>query len=213
MCWSESADLVMGGVITGIGLVGIGLARDRRDIPLAALPVLLGAHQLIESRIWSESAGEGSVIRGPAVVAWTAIAFLILPVLVPAVLLRAERRRRRVQYLAALLGLPVAAVMAYAIRSGTFATDRGHVMEYGAGIPGQPLVLAGYLIAVCVPFLTSPERTMRELGVALVLGAVAATAANVLAFASIWCALAAIVSLIIVRRTVHASRHLPPEQI
>jgi hypothetical protein len=210
VCWSASADLAAGSVVAGIGLVAVAVARDRRDVPLAALPVLLGVHQLIESHIWSESAGEGSVLRGPAVTAWTFIAFVLLPVFVPAALLYAERERRRVQYVAAAIGLPVAAVMGFAIRSGVHATDRGHVLEYGAGVPLQSVVLAGYLFATCVPFLTSPEPTLRELGVALVIGAAIAAAIDVLAFASIWCAFAALVSVLVVRRTAHAARRPTP---
>jgi hypothetical protein len=190
--------------------VGVGLARDRRDVPLAALPVLLGAHQLIESHLWARSPGEGSVLRGPAVIAWTLIAFVVLPLFVPAALLYAERARRRVQFVAAGIGVPVAAILGYALRTGAHARDGGHVMNYGAGIPLLPLVLAGYLVATCLPFLTSPEPTMRELGVALSVGALAAVAVGVLAFASIWCAFAAVVSVLVVRRTVHAAHHLAP---
>jgi hypothetical protein len=213
MCWSAQADLVAGTVITGIGLVGIGLARDRRDVPLAALPVLLGAHQLIESHLWARSPGEGATLRGPAVIAWTLIAFVVLPLFVPGALLYAERRRRRVQFLAAAIGVPVAGVLGFALRNGAYATDRGHVMNYGAGIPLLPAVLAGYLVATCVPFLTSPEPTMRELGVALSVGALVAVALDMLAFASVWCAFAAVVSVLVVRRTVHSAHHLAPALI
>jgi hypothetical protein len=210
VCWSAQADFVAGTLITGIGLAGVGLARDRRDVPLAALPVLLGVHQLIESHLWSRSPGDGSVLRGPAVNAWALIAFVLLPLFAPAALLYAERERRRVQFSAAAVGVPVAAVLGFAIRSGADATDHGHVMNYGAGIPLLPVVLAGYFVATCLPFLTSPEPTMRELGAALSLGALAAAALDVLAFASIWCAFAAVVSMLVVRRTIHAAHHLAP---
>lgn len=213
MCWSESVDVIVGSIVVGIGVVGIGITRDRRDLPLAALPVVLGAHQLIESRIWAASAGSGSVLRGPSVTLWTVIAFVLLPVFVPVALLCAERQRGRAQYLAAAVGAPVAAVMTYAVSGGAHAIDHGHVMAYGAGVPYQPLVLAGYFIATCLPFLTSPESTMRELGVALVIGAAAATALNVLAFASVWCAFAAMVSVLVVRRTARVGRSLAPELV
>ena len=67
----------------------------------------------------------------------------------------------------------------------------------------------GYLFATCLPFLTSYERTMRELGVALGAGALLAALIAAYAFASIWCAFAAGVSLLVVRRTAHAAQHLP----
>jgi hypothetical protein len=213
VCWSSSADFAAGSVVVGVGLAGLLLARERRDVPLAVLPILLGSHQLIESRIWSESTGRGSVIRGPAVTAWTIIAFVVLPVFVPVVLLIAERQRRRVQYLAAAIGLPVAVVMGFAVANGRSAIDRGHVMDYGVGVPHLTVVLAGYLIATCLPFLASPESTMRELGVALIVGAAAATAIDRMAFASVWCAFAAIVSVLIVRRTRYAAEYLAPADL
>jgi hypothetical protein len=212
VCWSEPADLIMGSVVAGIGLVGIGVSRDRHDVPLAALPVLLGAHQLIESRIWHASAGPGSELHGTAVTLWTLIAFVVLPLFVPAAMLYAERRRNRVQWFAAVCGVPVAVLMAIEVSRGGQATDHGHVLTYGAGdgVRLLPVAFGLYLIATCLPFLASPEPTMRELGIGLVIGAVAATVADVAAFASIWCALAALVSVLIVRRTVHASRYLCP---
>lgn len=141
---------------------------------------------------------------------WALIAFVVLPLYVPAALLYAERERRQVQFVAGAVGVPVAAVLAYAVLNGAHATDGGHVMNYGADIPLLPVVLAGYLVATCLPFVTSPEPTMRELGVALSIGAGAATTVGVLSFASIWCAFAAVVSVLIVRRTVHAAHHLVP---
>jgi hypothetical protein len=201
VCWSETADLAAGAVVAGIGVIGAAMVRERRDLPLAAVPIVLGAHQLLESRIWSASAGTGSVIRGPMVTAWAVIAFVLLPVFVPVAVLCAERHRPRVQYLALACGVPVTAVMTYAVSGGAQAMDHGHVLQYGIGVPHQPVVLTGYLIATCLPFLTSPEPPLRELGVALVIGAAAATALDVMAFASVWCALAALVSVLLVRRT------------
>jgi hypothetical protein len=205
MCWFATADLTAGCVVAGIGVLGMGLARQLSDVPLAALPVLLGAHQLIESQIWARSPGAGAVLRGTAVTAWTVIAFVVLPVFVPLVLLIAERERRRIQYATAAVGLAVAAFMGVAVGSGVHATDDGHVMDYGVGVPWLPVFLVGYLVATCVPFLTSHEPTTRELGVALLLGAALAALIDAVAFASVWCAFAAVVSVLILRRTVHVS--------
>jgi len=212
MCWSAQADLIVGVAITGVGITGIAFARDRHDVPLATLPILLGAHQLVEAHLWSRSAGEGSVLRGPSVTAWTLLAFVVLPLFVPAALLYAERQRRRVQFITGAVGIPVAAVMAFAVLNGNHAVDAGHVMHYRAGIPLLPVVVVGYLVTTCVPLLTSPEATMRHLGMTLSVGAVLVAAADVLAFASTWCALAAVASVLIVRRTVHATRHLTPNR-
>lgn len=213
MCWSATADVVIGTGVVVVGAVAVALVRDRRDLPLAALPLLLGAHQLIEAHVWASSTGEGSVVTGGFVTVWTLIAFAVLPVYVPFALLIGERERRRVQWVAAAVGGPVAVVMTVSVAHGSTATDHGHVLDYGAGIPLLPLVLVGYLVAACVPFLSSPEPTMRELGVALVIGAAVAGIVDLLAFASMWCAFAAVVSVLVVRRTRHASAHLRPSLV
>ncbi|MFD7944911.1 DUF6629 family protein, partial [Streptomyces sp. NPDC059744] len=66
MCWSATADLVAGSGIAAIGVVCVARTRRSRDLPLAALPLLLGAHQIIESFIWRSDGGAGpaSVARG-----------------------------------------------------------------------------------------------------------------------------------------------------
>ena len=211
MCWSATADLAAGSLIVGIGVLGVGLAREFRDVPLAALPALLGAHQLIESRIWAQSPGQGAVLSGTAVTTWTVIAFVVLPVFVPVALLVAERKRRGIQYFAAAVGVTVSWWLSAAVASGVHATDHGHVMDYGVGVSWLPVVLAGYFVATCLPFLTSYEPTMRELGVVLLMGAGAAAVIDTVAFASIWCGFAAVVSVLVVRRTVHASHRLAEE--
>lgn len=211
MCWSASADLAAGTVIVALGALGVALARHKRDLPLAALPLVFGVHQLLESRIYHESYGQGDVLTGGLVTAWTFIAFALLPAYAPLALLLAERQRTRPQWGCAACGIPVAIVMLFVVFGGsTHALDRGTVMDYGGGIPLLPLILGLYLVATILPFVLSPERTMRELGIGLVVGAIAAGLIDTVGFASIWCAFAAVVSVLIVRRTRHASENLAP---
>lgn len=79
MCWSATADLVAGAGVTAVGLACVTRVRGVRDLPLAALPLLLGAHQIVEAMVWD--AGGGS---GPATVVWAVIALPLLAVWVPA---------------------------------------------------------------------------------------------------------------------------------
>lgn len=75
MCWSATADLVAGTAIAAVGVACVAQVRRARDLPLAALPLLLGAHQVIESVVWRSAGG-----AGPATVAWAVIALPLLPV-------------------------------------------------------------------------------------------------------------------------------------
>ncbi|MGY3062310.1 hypothetical protein ACVWZD_006608 [Streptomyces sp. TE3672] len=74
MCWSATADLVAGTGIAAIGVACVARVRRVRDLPLAALPLLLGAHQIIESVIWRSGGG-----TGPATLAWAVVALPVLP--------------------------------------------------------------------------------------------------------------------------------------
>ncbi|AUG82209.1 hypothetical protein CFP65_7639 [Kitasatospora sp. MMS16-BH015] len=82
MCWSAEADLVAGTVVAGLGVWCLAGVQRARDVPLAALPLLLGVHQLIEALVWwgvDRPAGAGW-----AVTAWAVIALPVLPLLVSA---------------------------------------------------------------------------------------------------------------------------------
>ncbi len=108
MCWSATADLVVGTGIAAIGVACVARVRRARDLPIAALPLILGAHQIIESVVWRSDGG-----AGPATTAWAVIALPLLPVWVPfGVLLAAPRSARRLLMIPALVGLVTAVTLA-----------------------------------------------------------------------------------------------------
>ena len=82
MCWSATADLVAGAGIACVGVACVARVHRRGDLPLAALPLLLGVHQLVEARVWQVGGG-----TGPATVAWAVIALPLLAVWVPVAVL------------------------------------------------------------------------------------------------------------------------------
>ncbi|MGW6984293.1 DUF6629 family protein [Streptomyces sp. NPDC054932] len=91
MCWSATADLVAGTVVCAVGVVCVARVRRARDLPVAALPLLLGAHQLVEAAVWDTGGG-----CSPAATAWAVIALPLLALWVPAgVLLAAAPGGRR----------------------------------------------------------------------------------------------------------------------
>ncbi|MFJ3964731.1 DUF6629 family protein [Streptomyces sp. NPDC090036] len=49
MCWSARADLVAGTVVAAAGIVCVARVRRAPDLPVAAMPLLLGVHQLVEA--------------------------------------------------------------------------------------------------------------------------------------------------------------------
>jgi hypothetical protein len=204
MCWSPTADLAAGTVVCGIGVLALGRVRRPRDLPLACLPLLLGAHQLIESVVWRGADGTVSAAAAHvAVLAWAAIAFPLLPAFVPLAVLCAiwphRAARRRVLPLCAL-GLASSAVLAYSLAAHSVtAVAQGHVLTYSLEIPVGSAVIAGYLLSTLGAPLFAGNPDLRLFGLVAAAGAAVCVLVWQLAFASTWCAFAAVVSLMLVR--------------
>ncbi|MFJ1646571.1 DUF6629 family protein [Streptomyces sp. NPDC088258] len=197
MCWSATADLVVGAGITAVGVACVVGTRAARDLPLAALPLILGAHQIVESAVWRAGGGPG-----PATLAWAVIAFPLLAVWVPfAVLLAAGRGARRRLIPSAAAGLATAAYLSYRLSRTTVTADiRGHTVGYVLDLPFAPLVVMAYLVATVGSLLLGGDRAVRLLGVVVAAGAALCAALWRLEFVSTWCALAAVASVLLLRR-------------
>ncbi|MEU7072255.1 DUF6629 family protein [Streptomyces narbonensis] len=194
MCWSATADLWAGLGIGAVGLASIASVRRAGDVPLAALPLLMGAHQVVEAAVWRSGGG-----AGPATLAWAVIALPLLPVWVPAGVLTAARpadRRRLSVPLAA--GLATAAVLAHHLAARPVTAEiRGHTLGYVVDLPHAALLLVGYLLATVGALLLARDRILRLLGLLTGVGAVVCALLWSAEFVSTWCALAAVASLVL----------------
>ncbi|MCX5135212.1 DUF6629 family protein [Streptomyces sp. NPDC060011] len=192
MCWSATADLVAGAGIAAVGAASVARVRRRADLPLAALPLLLGAHQIVESRVWDAGGG-----TGPATVVWAVIALPLLALWVPVgVLCAAPTRARRRLLLPLASGVATAAALAYALVAHPVTAEiRGHTMGYAVRLGRPELVIAGYLFATVGALLLSGDRGLLLIGALMGGGAVICWALWELEFVSTWCAFAAVGSV------------------
>src|SRR5580700_5069383 len=110
MCFSPQGDLVGGVVVMGIGVDAWRHLRGRSEyLVVAALPLVLGAHQIDESFVWWGL--QGVVPRGVGTVAmWIYLLFalVVLPVLAPLLVLGIEPTARRRWRLAPFVAVGVA---------------------------------------------------------------------------------------------------------
>lgn len=195
MCWSATADLVAGVGIAAVGVASVTLAaRHPRDLPLAALPLLLGAHQIIEAAVWRNNGG-----TGPTTLAWAVIALPLLALWVPAAVLCAappSARRRLLLPLAA--GTATAAALAYALATRTVTAEiRGHTVGYSLGLPQPELIVLGYLFATIGCLLLSGDRGLVLFGVLVAVGAAVSVVLWRQEYISTWCASAAVCSVVL----------------
>jgi hypothetical protein len=201
MCFSPEADLVAGVVVSGVGIDALRHVKETKQYPLAALPLLLGAHLLVEVYVWWGEAGRVSELTAHAAT-WVYLAFAlgVLPVLVPVAILAIEpdERRRRILMPLVVVGAGVAALyMASLIAGPIDAAVEGCCLAYDTGPGYHPLLGALYAVVTCFPMLVSSHRRIVVFGVVNL--PVAAMIGWLLAanLASLWCAWAAVTSVLI----------------
>ncbi|MEX0169974.1 DUF6629 family protein [Streptomyces sp. LMG1-1-1.1] len=197
MCWSATADLWAGLGITAVGVASLASVRRPADAPLAALPLLLGAHQVVEAAVWHAGGG-----TGPATLAWAVIALPLLPLWVSGGVMAAARPADRPRLRAPLAaGVATSAFLAYRLATHPVSAEvRGRTLGYGVDLPYAPLVMAGYLLATVGALLLARDRVLRILGIVTGSGAIVCAVLWGGTFVSTWCALAAAASLLVLFR-------------
>jgi hypothetical protein len=199
VCFSPEADVVGGLVICAIGVDAVRHAGQRRELTaLAWIPLLLGAHQLIESLVWLWL--QGHVPRGighVALWAYLLIAFVVLPVLIPLAVIALEPTTRRKQMMApfALTGAVIAGVLLAAMIRGPVRVRLApHHLSYGIRVTDGLLIVALYVVAVCGPLLVSGYRNVVAFGVVNLVAVIIIARLTISGFASVWCGWAAVSS-------------------
>lgn len=203
MCYSPEADLVAGLVVGAAGVDALRHVDDRRDLALAAVPLVLAAHQLIEAVGWWGLQDRVPELAGTlAIGAYLVIAMGVVPALVPYAVMRTERdptRRRRMIPLA-VLGAVVSVVLLFALASGPYgASIGGRYIAYETTLSWSGAIAVSYVVAVCAPLLLSTHRRLVLFGVInipIVIGLATLLSAG---FISLWCVWAAVSSIVITR--------------
>ena len=199
MCFSPQADLVGGIVVGAIGIDAMRNVHKRHDhIALATLPLLLGAHQVIEAFVWLGLQGHISYeVERVALWAYLLIAFVILPVFVPLAVLSNEPLRRRRMAMAPLvaLGVVVAGVLfAAMVRGPVNARLRPYHLAYGIELNHGGVIVGLYVLAVCGTLLLSSRRRIVTFGIVNVVAVGVIAWLTIDGFASVWCGWAAVTS-------------------
>ena len=199
MCLSAEVDLVAGIVIAGAGIDALRHADDRKEIAVAALPVLLGAHQLIEAVAWWSLEGKVAETAGDiAVWAYLLIAFAVLPIFVPAAIGALEpdpSKMRAMRHLTVMGGAVSLVLLSTMIRGPVEAAIGGRYIAYEINLSHGGLVVAAYVAATCGALLLSSHQVIARFGMFNVVAVGVLTWMNTSGFASLWCAWAAIASL------------------
>lgn len=202
MCFSATASFVGAGVIATIGVATLGLVREWRQLPLALMPLIFALHQALEGMTWLALDGRAeAVLSSWDIHLWALIAWALWPVYAPWAVWLVERdaRRRRLMLILLVLGGALASYMAYvALRAPiSVAVVDGHLDQHFGIVFSTTLLAIPYVLATCGAPILSSHLWVRAFGVANLAAMVIAAIVAVAAYASIWCALAAALSLLI----------------
>jgi len=165
---------------------------------LAALPLLLGVHQLVEAFVWWGLQGHVNAGLG-RVATWIylLIAFVVLPVFVPlgVVLLEPRRRRRSAMLVFVVLGVAVSTVLLAAMVRGPAKAVLGHNhLSYSTDLRAGLVVVVAYVIATCGSLIVSSYHDVAVFGIVNLVAVAVIARLTIDGFASLWCGWAAITS-------------------
>jgi len=201
VCFSATANFVGSGVLSAIGVVTLTQVKHRRELLFAALPTLFAVHQFIEGFVWLGLDG----ILSPAVAHDMGAAFMLyaqglLPFLLPLSVLLFEAdvksRRRMLPFL--VLGLATTLYILWALTAyPTQVYVKGNSIVYMNQATNNTGVALLYVIATCGSLFFSKIRAMVIFGAANLAILLVVMEFKRYAFTSLWCAYAAVASVII----------------
>ena len=191
---------MVGLALLPVAVVPLREVQHAREVPFAVLPLILAAHQLVETLVWAGfDAAVSPGVQQAAARVYLIVALPVLPVLMPVAVLMLEPRSRRLRVASfVVLGSVVAACLAEAVRDGPIRVlEHPHALSYVAHIDDVVVWTGLYILAVIGPSLLSGYRSLVAFGVVNLggLGLVALVYAD--AFASLWCLWAAARSVLV----------------
>jgi hypothetical protein len=203
MCYSLEASVTasIGLAVAGGGMVAKARAHDRRMLLFALFPLVFSVHQMMEGVVWYSwlHPFEGDEAFRYL---YTAIAFVVWPVLTPFAAAYAEtnpERRRLWRMLGAtgvILGVYLIVKLAFA--DGIEIAVVKHSLAYTPMFERPPLVVHFlYVVLTVAPLVFSERRGVVIFGCVVFATFFWALIENRPAWYSVWCLAAAVFSLII----------------
>ena len=213
MCFSAEANFVGSGALGAIGVVTLTRVKHRRELLFAPLPLLFAIHQFIEGFVWLGLDG----VLSPTVAHNMGAAFMLyaqglLPFLLPLSVLLFEPdghiRRRMIPFLA--LGVATTLYILWALTAYPLQLYiRGNSIVYINQATNNMAVAVLYVIATCGSLFFSKVRAMVMFGAANLVILLAVMEFKPYAFTSLWCAYAAVASVIILAYFWRSHSHRP----
>jgi hypothetical protein len=201
MCFSATVNFAGSAALGAAGAVTLTKVKHRRELLFAAMPMLFAIHQFIEGFVWLGLDG----ILSPAVAHNMGAAFMLyaqglLPLLAPlsAFLFEPNARSRRRMLPFVVLGGAVTLYILWALTAFPLQLYvESNSIVYMNQATNNTLIALLYIIVTCGSLFFSQIRMMVAFGAANLAILLIVMAVKRYAFTSVWCAYAAVASVII----------------
>jgi hypothetical protein len=201
MCFSATANFVGSGVLGAVGVVTLTKVKHRRELLFASLPTLFAIHQFTEGFVWLGLDGILSKqVAHNMGAAFVLYAQGLLPVLLPlgVMLFERTRARRRTMLPFVILGGLLMLYMLWGLTAYPLQVwVQGNSIVYVNYATNRTWVAVLYIIATCGSLFFSKVPMMVVFGAANLFILLVVTAVKRYACTSLWCAYAAVASVII----------------
>jgi hypothetical protein len=210
MCFSAVASFTSGTLLSAAGVATLTKVDSKKDFPLAVIPLLFGIQQITEGFVWVSLSNANQTCTAVSSYGFLFFAFVLWPAFIPFVASRGENNliRQKIFKLFQLGGLLVAFYFLYFMIKNPLLThiSQNSISYFIASL--QQFKIAGaYVFFTCGSLLFSKQNVIRTFG-ALSTAAVAITYYFYqVAFTSVWCFFAAILSSIIYFYFDHKQKH------
>lgn len=206
MCFSATASFTASAILLVQGLATIKLVKQKRAFFLFALiPFFFAIQQFSEGLIWTRF-NQGLPIDGPVLIAaflFLMFAFLIWPIMIPLTLWFAEgvKWRKRVLLLFTIGGfIWLLYLLVFVPHYNVSIQNREHSIGYSIDYFTEPtisIMRAVYLGLLVIPIFFSSLRYMWIFGMTTLVSAMIAYYFYEMTFTSVWCFLAALLSMVL----------------
>lgn len=199
MCFSATASFIAGTALSILGMATLREARQKAEIPFAAIPLLFGLQQIVEGLLWLSFRFDAPQLNVAMTYLFTIFSHVLWPMFVPFSigLLEVVPWRRKVIWGFQVVGLSVCLYLLYMLVdfpvTSVVADNIVYVSPHFYKVP----VMLLYLMATCLSCFFSSLPAIRLFGVLALLFFLIAYGFFTLALFSVWCFFAAVLSSII----------------
>ncbi len=199
MCFSATASFIAGVTLSALSVATLKKAERRTEIPFAMIPLLFGVQQIIEGMLWLSFRFDAPLLNETMTYAFTLFSHVLWPMFVPFSIILVETVAWRKKAILAFqfIGIAVGLYLLYwIVRFPVTSVVDEHIVYVSAHFYQVPVMVL-YLAATCVGSFFSSHKIINIFGALALLLFMVAYWVHAVAFFSIWCFFAAILSAVI----------------